>query len=275
MFGYIRPSMDALTEEEQRRYRGWYCGLCKALKEGYGLPGQMALTYDLTFLTMLLSSLYEFDTLEDNIRCPMHPAKRRDRLCNEASAYGADMTILLTYYKCEDDWQDDHKRGAKLYGKLLEKRMQEAARRHPVQAERIQTELKRLAAIEQAKDDHPDAAANCFGQLMAAIFAWKDDFWQESLAAFGFSLGKYIYLLDAVCDYDEDIKKGSFNLIVTMGIAPEDCGGMLRQTLGLASVAFERLPLVQDANILRNILYSGLWQGYNDTIEKRRPKGQA
>ena len=61
MFGYITICKPELKIKDFEKYRGYYCGLCQELKERYGLGGQMTLTYDMTFLILLLTSLYEMD----------------------------------------------------------------------------------------------------------------------------------------------------------------------------------------------------------------------
>ena len=100
----------------------------------------------------------------------------------------------------------------------------------------------------------------------------QEDYWASALRAFGYSLGRYIYLLDAVCDMDKDAKKDGYNPVLLMEKQPEEMRGTLEMLLGRAAVAFERLPLVQDEALLRNILYSGLWQGYDDCLRRRAQK---
>ena len=59
MFGYVTANKPELKIREFARYKGYYCGLCHTLLENHGRRGQMTLTYDMTFLVILLSSLYE------------------------------------------------------------------------------------------------------------------------------------------------------------------------------------------------------------------------
>ena len=59
MFGYVTVDKPELKVREFYRYKGYYCGLCRSLNEEYGLRGRMTLTYDMTFLVLLLTSLYE------------------------------------------------------------------------------------------------------------------------------------------------------------------------------------------------------------------------
>ena len=127
-----------------------------------------------------------------------------------------------------------------------------------------------LSAVEKSKDASPDAAAGCFGRLMGEVFVMQEDYWAGALRRFGSSLGKYIYMADAACDYDEDKKSGSYNPVVLMEKQPEEMRDTLMLLLGEASEAFERLPLVQDEHLLRNILYAGIWQQYNEAMQKRK-----
>ena len=122
MFGYIRINPEALPEESLTRYRAFYCGLCQALGERHGAAARMALTYDLTFLAVFLSSLYEPEESHTTGRCLPHPVKALPRIRTRVTDYAADMTIALTYHKCQDDWADDHRLPAKAFASLLKKR---------------------------------------------------------------------------------------------------------------------------------------------------------
>lgn len=90
-------------------------------EEKYGLAGQLSLSYDMTFVIMLLSGLYEPDTVTDRCKCVAHPFEKHMTKKNKFTEYGADMNILLSYYKCMDDWMDDRKYTKRLYAGLLEK----------------------------------------------------------------------------------------------------------------------------------------------------------
>lgn len=271
MFGYVRPILSDLTEAEQARYRAHYCGLCRALGKRHGAAGQMALNFDLTYLTIFLSALYEPEEASGESRCVPHPTKKHAWAASAVTDYAADMTIALTYHKCLDDWQDDRNLPARGYGALLKKRYEAVAAQWPRQCQAIEQSLRELSAIEKRRDPNPDAAANAFGTLMAELFVMNEDYWSGALRIFGAGLGRFIYVLDAVCDMDRDAKKPShYNPVLQLDHAPEDMRPTLEMLLGDASAAFEKLPIIQDEGILRNILYSGVWQGYNEYLEKRK-----
>ncbi len=272
MFGYVRPNLADLSESDQVRYRAHYCGLCHAIGERHGQLARMALTFDLTYLTVFLASLYEPEETAGEGKCVPHPVKAHPWVRSGITDYAADMTIALTYHKCLDDWQDDKSLPARGCAAWLKKAYVKVKAEYPRQCEAIEKALHDLTQVEKRRDPSPDAAAKCFGELMAELFVMTEDYWMGALRAFGYSLGRYIYMLDAVCDYDKDVKSGSYNPVILMGRQPEDMRDTLEMLLGDASAAFEKLPLIQDEEILRNILYSGVWQGYNETLHKKDKK---
>ena len=274
MFGYVTPNLTALNEANQARYRAHYCGLCHTIGNRHGQMARMALTFDLTYLTIFLSSLYEPEEKSGTARCMPHPVKEHAWTISPVTDYAADMTIALTYHKCLDDWQDDKNLAAKGASAWLKKAYIKVKADYPRQCECIEKSLHDLAEVEKSRDPAPDAAAKCFGQLMAELFVMQEDYWANALRAFGYSLGRYIYMLDATCDYDKDVKKGSYNPVILMGKKPEDMRPTLELLLGDASAAFEKLPLIQDEEILRNILYSGVWLGYNEYLHKKELKNK-
>ena len=103
MFGYVRANLNDLSEQEKNRYRAFYCGLCQALGERHGQRGRMTLSFDMTFLTMFLGSLYEPEEKAGEMRCVPHPARPHHFVRTEITDYAADMTVALSYFKCLDD----------------------------------------------------------------------------------------------------------------------------------------------------------------------------
>ncbi len=275
MFGYVRPNLTDMSPEAQSRYRAHYCGLCHAIGARHGQAARMALTFDLTYLTVFLGSLYEPEEASGEGKCIPHPVKRHVWVRSRVTDYAADMTIALTWHKLLDDWQDDHSLPAKAATSLLKKAYARVKADWPRQCGAIESALRDLSEVEKRRDPSPDAAARCFGELMAELFVMQEDYWANALRAFGYALGRFIYLLDAACDADKDAKKGSYNPVLLMDRKPEDMRDTLEIILGDASAAFEKLPLIQDEEILRNILYSGVWQGYNEYLHKKNKRKES
>jgi hypothetical protein len=269
LFGYIVCNRNKLSKEETERYQAVYCGLCKTLEKNFGQLSRFSLNYDMTFLILFLSSLYEPDETKQEFRCPFHPVHKKDFVTNKYTDYAADMTVALTYFKCLDDWQDEHKHIQHQYAKKLEESYEKVKERCPRQCAAIETGINKMNEIEKSSVSLADEATNCFGRLMAELFVVEEDFWSNSLRSFGYNLGRFIYLMDATMDYEKDKKTGNYNPLKSMGKKLEDMETLLSMIIGDATREFEKLPLVQDSHLLRNILYGGVWQKYYAEKDRR------
>ena len=273
MFGYVTVCEPELKVKDLKKYRAYYCGLCSTLKEDYGFMGQMTLTYDMTFAVILLSSLYETTTKHEEHRCKVHPAKRQHMLQNEITSYAAAMNVLLAYYHMEDDWQDDRKVSSLMTKSLIQGKAKKIIEKYPRQSEIIRKSLKELGECEHENSMDIDRAAGCFGRLMAELFVWKEDIWEKTLRKMGFYLGKFIYLMDAYEDLPEDRKKNRYNPLKELAKRPDyevQMEQILRMMIAESTVRFEQLPCLVDVDILRNILYDGVWNHYNKIQMKKR-----
>ena len=264
MFGYVNANWKELNEEQKKRYQAAYCGVCRRIREQSGNVSRLGLHYDMAFLSLLLSSLYEPEETGGERACLMHPIQKRGWIDNPYVRYSADMNVALAYYKCLDDWQDEGKASAKMMADVFGKHLPEIRQRYPRQCEAIRNCIETLSALEKAGCGNPDEVANCFGQLMAELLVYEEDLWAPSLRQMGMALGRFIYLLDAAVDYRKDKKQGKYNPYIAMG-SEEDWPRWeeyLVLAMGRCTEAYERLPLVQDKEILDNILYSGVWVNY-------------
>lgn len=279
MFGYISANQSALDKQAQARYRAYYCGLCRALKERHGQIGRMTLSNDLTFLFILLSSLYEPKETLAEARCALHPVKRRTFLQNEFSAYAADMNLLLSYYKALDNKKDEHDPAQGAAEQLLRKRFRRVRRLYPQKCECIGECIERIGVLEDQKSTDVDALCNLSGIMLGEVFACRDDHWTPILRQIGAGLGRFVYFMDAYEDYQADRRAHRFNPLTALHEQP-DYEALCRQTLTLliadATEAFELLPLEKDIDILRNVLYSGVWAHYArmHRQEKEQTDGQ-
>ena len=272
MFGYMIANPNDLNEAEKQRYNEIYCGLCYRLGKQHGQLARLGVTYDLTFLILLLASLYEPAEKQGTLHCPAHPVHKHPYTVNRFTDYAADLTIALTYYKCLDDWQDEHQWLKRGYAGLLKSAYAKVKTRLPRQCEMIQACMQDLNRIENAKGS-PDEATQTFGRLMGECFVESEDLWSGMLRQMGSQLGHFIYLMDAFMDYDEDIKKGTYNPLVVLGAKPHQLPEALNIYMGMAADVFERLPLVQDLHLLRSIVYNGVWQKYQARLAKQERSG--
>ncbi|MDO5337761.1 MAG: DUF5685 family protein [Eubacteriales bacterium] len=273
MFGYVVVNKEELKFREFNEYKAIYCGLCRTLREKYGIAGQLTLNYDLTFVVLLLSGLYEPPHDTRALRCMIHPFQKQKMERNEFTEYAADLNILFSYYKCLDDWRDDRDAAKLFYSCLLKKGNRKAALVWKKKARTIVSLLRELNQKEKEEEKNPDVMAGLFGKIMAEILACREDVWESHLRKMGFYLGKFIYLMDAYEDVYDDRKKGCYNLFSDSCEQPgfdEEIREILTMMMAECCREFEMLPVLKYGEILRNILYSGVWSRYLRVKKERR-----
>ena len=274
MFGFVIADVGAFSEEQLKRYRGAYCGLCRTLQARHGELSRLTLNYDMTFLVLLLNAMYEPEEATGSGRCLPHPAHAREWWKSRFTDYAADMNVALAYHNCMDDWNDDRRILPLAEAKLLKRHYAEIAERWPVQCGAIETCMEEIAALEAEKSTDPDAGANSFARLMGVLFTPEaDSLWGGHIRTLGEALGRFIYLMDACVDLERDRQSGSYNPMLAAGWgerSEDDRLMLLKMLIGECTAEFELLPIVRDADILRNVLYSGVWMQYALQKQKRQ-----
>ena len=265
MFGYVSINRQSLSETEYERFRAFYCGLCRTLKAQFGSASCFTLSYDMTVLDIILCALYEPEETGGCKRCAPHWIRPHRYVTGECSGYAADMNIALAYYKCLDDWHDEHRPLSALQARSLKTAYEKVESRWSEKCRVISEAVGDIRRLEKEGLENIDAAADCTGRIIGEIYAWKNDFWNDTLRRMGHALGRFIYLMDAYDDLPADLKKGRANPLAAMSRRPdyeEEIHQILTLEMAECSAQFERLPIIQDENLIRNILYSGVWCKY-------------
>lgn len=271
MFGFVMANTKELSKEENARYNRIYCGICRQIRLQSSSLCRFGLQYDLAFLALLLTSLYEPREKSGKRACGFHPLRPRPWVENRYIRYCADMNVVLSYYKALDDYRDGHGFLSQTAMNIFGKNLDDIIAQYPRQCKAIDEYTRQLAQMEKYKESNPDEPANCFGKLMAELFVYEEDNWSDTLREMGMALGRFIYLADAAIDYRTDLKKKQYNPFIAMGTG-EDWARWeqyLVLDMGRCTDYYERLPLVQDKKILDNILYSGVWLAY-----RQRQRGE-
>lgn len=269
MFGYITANKPELKIKEYNIYRSYYCGLCKALGKNGRQSARVSLSYDMTFVYLLLSSLYEPKHTQTIEHCILHPVTRVMITRNEIADYVADMSVLMTYLKGRDDFKDRETIGKSIAGRLImdieEKSFKRIREKYPHKVSFILSQMKRLDEGEKALSRNIDYMAGSFGHIMGEVFCMNNDLWEQTVRRMGFFLGKFIYLMDAYEDIRKDIKTNNYNPFfdaykrLGRETFDEYAKKVLLMMMADCTKEFERLPIVDNAELIRNILYAGVW----------------
>lgn len=193
-------------------------------------------------------------------------------LTNEITSYGAAMNVLMAYYHMEDDWEDDRKVSGLAAKTMLHGKVKKIVEQYPRQSKVIQSALEELSVCEKEESTDLDKTAGCFGKLMEELFLYKTDQWEGTLRRMGFFMGKFIYLMDAYEDLPKDMEKGRYNPLKKIAQEAgyeEKMKQILCMMIAESTAEFEKLPCLSDIDILRNILYDGVWNCYNKIQRKK------
>ena len=257
--------------------------MCKTLAKRAGHAGRVILSYDAAFLALLLDSLCQQPVHGAQKRCLVHPLKKRFMVNNNpAVEYASDINILLAYYNLKDKWQDEKKLAGPAGMLVLRKGFNRVKKRYPALAQDIGNELTNLQRLEQQRCEHIDEASEPFAGIMKRVFEFyvQDAAMKEALGWIGFNLGKWVYLLDAYDDIEDNIKSGSYNPLLTQfqyegkedipsfkHRIREETEFTLVYSLSEMEKAFSLLELQKNQGILENIIYRGLLVKTRNVLE--------
>ncbi|SHE51378.1 DUF5685 family protein [Clostridium fallax] len=222
MFGYVFPCRMELKVKEYEKFKAYYCGLCHAIKNIYGNIPRLSLNYDMTFLGLLLDSMSINNSNAKKIRCFLHPNKEKPIINNSfALDYAANINVILFYNKLLDDIQDDKSFKSKLGALLFFNVNNKFKDSYSEINTKITSNLKDLYEKENNyKNLSLDEIAHPFSDLTGYLFMnypnpIEDDsqYKRDQLYWLGYNLGKWIYLIDAFDDLEEDMKNNKFNAL--------------------------------------------------------------
>ncbi len=266
MLGYIQIAKPELKIKEYDVFRSYYCGLCHQQGKSCSQICRLGLSYDFAFLALLLSSVYEQEEKAFQMRCLLHPLRHRRVISrSEIMDYCAKMSVLLTYYKLKDDLADNSINPLIGVFPFFAHAAKKISKEHSAKAELIAAKLAQLSRVEKENCRAPDIPAGIFGELTAGIFDMYDN--SRPLAQMGYDLGRWLYFIDALDDYDKDKKKGSYNPI---DVISEEVTAPLWYNLSSASAAFELLDTRRNRGLLENIVYIGLKSQTDQVIKGKQ-----
>ena len=268
MFGYVKPYNPELRVRELEEYKAVYCGLCKQLGRSFGVFARFTLSYDFAFLAMLKTALdREICPETERCACIAHPFCKRIRVReNAAMQMAARAAMISVYYKLLDDRADEgffRRIGAVLLLPFA-KRARRKALAFADGAAADEAAAKMFAAqaqLEAEKSQIPDAAAEPTANFLAAVLKNCAATAEQAavLERFGYLLGRYVYLCDALDDLEDDRRRGRYNpFLYAGGEAAIAAKNALFLTTAELSDDFDLLELHRYEGILENIIRIGL-----------------
>lgn len=272
MFGYVRPYKQELLVREFYTYKSVYCGLCKQLKKDYGIISTLLLNYDCTFFALFGIALNEEKPEIVKGRCCCNPLKRCNfcKISDDILQKAAALCIIASYYKLKDDIADSRllKRIlARMLIPLLMFKRKKAAKKYPDIEDMISKMLSEQLSVEKDENCIIDKAAEPTAKMYAKTMEILSKSEAESriYRNFGYFFGKWVYLIDAIDDYEKDKKHGSFNPFITSKVlenkdeeeAKQYFNEVLNQCIAQYNAAYALINTTRFDGIIDNILGYG------------------
>lgn len=284
MLGYVTTEKQELKMREYEIYRGYYCGVCKSIGRRYGQIPRLALSYDAAFLALVLAGIRKEPDRISKEHCIIHPVKKNTAIQNEAIDYAADVMLILTWFKLQDDVRDEKKPSAYAALNLMKPLFRRLRKSRENLCEAIGGLLAEMSRLEKEKCANLDQISDTFAKILEKVFveggSHADANTRRVLGRLGYHLGKWIYLMDAWDDLEGNIKTGAYNPLVyrydyatgqTSGktgdpATPEAfrdsiraaCEWHLLVCCEEMGKALDLLEIQKNSGIIENIVYMGL-----------------
>lgn len=276
MFGYISIDKPEMRVKDFHTFEAYYCGLCHYLGKEYGLFPRGLISYDCTFLYIVMASLRDSTPSYSKGRCPVSPFKKKNFAKDDGLAYAAAINVLLGIANVKDKAVDSKNPFYGVAAGVLSKAYKKAKEQYPLQAKLIEENLASLQVLQNRNEKTIDLVADTFANLLGQVFKGAG-LCENVMEELGYHLGRYIYLLDAVDDLYEDEQKKQYNVFLpaneafTEAIYAEIIKRAeynLGSSIHAATLAYDLLPIQKHKEILDNIMYNGLPKRANVILQK-------
>lgn len=271
MFGYIRPYKPELKMKDFESFKACYCALCHTLGKEYGFSARCILNFDFTFMAMLLWTA-DSPVCYTARRCPVSPLKKKCICCySDSLSIAAGYSVILSWWKLKDSVQDDtffKASGARLAMLCLRRAYIKAKKQYPEFDGVVSERLAALSALEKENCSSLDKVSDCFAGLLAAAAKGVDlDRDNERIYhQIFYHMGRWIYIVDAVNDIDEDLKHKCYNPVASRYRVKSRCDAAqleelkvtLNHSLNLIISAYGLLRRNPWTDISENIIYLGM-----------------
>ncbi len=283
MFGYVKTNKPEMKIKEYEAYRGLYCSLCKAMGKHFGVLSRLTLSYDVTFLLLARLSFSGTVPCFEGGRCPFNPTKKCNYCKNtdEELRYAAAVSMMMFYFKVRDNISDGN-----IFKRLLmylilpwaALKYKKAKAMYGEIAEIIAEDMLAQRQTEENNSESPDEAAHHSANSLGKIMSYNLPDPDGNIYRFGYGLGKWVYLTDALDDIEKDLESGSYNVFVNKyGLRAGDsvtdikaaATGTMNMCAGVFAEAYEKIENKTLTPITENIIFDGMYITLDNILNKK------
>ena len=278
MFGYLKPDNPYLYLKDETLYKALYCGVCKSIGEICGQIPRFTLSYDMAFMSAICHNILGVDVEITKQRCIAHQIKKRPiQKPDEISLTLGAVNVILAYYKIRDDILDENKGLSKSL--IIKKGYKKAKAKCPNIDKIVCDGYNRLREYETKNSSSVDLVCDAFAKIIEEI---STEIFQEKSTEFTknlfYAIGKWVYLIDALDDYDKDVKKKNFNVLYNEYKA-ENFATLLKNNKAeilyvfnsiFSQIAenYKNIKMKYNTDLVNNIITRGIPQTTNKILQK-------
>lgn len=272
MFGYILPEKAHLYMKDFDLYRNFYCGICKSMQRQFGQKARFTINYDMTFLTIVIHNFLGVDVNYETLKCITKPFNktRKTVVANDLTDKMACLNVILTYYKLYDDCVDGGKANRKMAMSAIKSAKKKADIALPYMSEIVLKRYEALREMEKNKEASIDKVSHEFAQMMLEVCQEIiGDKMQDFFGKMCYNVGKWIYLIDALDDFEKDINENEYNLLA---LNYDDCKTLkelldkhgeeisftFSTTINRIIECYEKTKFNFNKDIIANVVYKGI-----------------
>lgn len=292
MFGYVKPDKAELKIKEYETYKAVYCSLCKTLGKEYGILSRFLLTYDATFFVLFSKSIFqpESDCAHKGV-CRFNPLKKcnyidEDEILRKAAA----LTVIMFYYKLLDSFKDEKffkKAASYIIYPYIKLKFNKAVKKYPKYNVIVSEQIKRQSEIEASFEKSIDIACDPSSKALSEIFSTdvEDEEQKRHIKRAAYCIGRWVYLMDAFDDLEDDIKSCSYNPFIyhfELNSGKNECTseiyeqiiGRIRVTANEAADSFNKIKKNCYGSLVENIIFDGFENELLQLIVKKEKRGE-
>lgn len=271
MFGYVMVDKANMFMKDFYLYKAFYCGLCKSIGKKYGQFMRFTTNYDITFLNVLYHAVENKEIEISNESCVLNPVQKKSIVKgNDLVENIIDINTIMMHYKCIDDVVDSKSSGKKfLDNTIIKRRYIKSSKKYPKVDEIFKKGYEKLRKLEKENSGSYDMVADCFASMLKnTTKELFQDKYTDAIGDLMYSIGKWVYIIDAIDDIDKDYKSKEYNMFLVnydykdketfLKDKHDELDFLIKNVLVTMSDAFDQIKVEKYDGILTNVIWYGI-----------------
>lgn len=209
MYGYFNYKNVYLRNNERTVFTCYYCRLCYCLWNKGGQKARYLTTYDATIYNLVLA-IAGLDTCPPSLPCERIKTNNKKYFkSDEMGNLIADLAIIGFAIKVKDDEVDGDGKRAFFVNLLFGKLLKTTVKNH---RDLFEKSYAAIVAMDKLQSENApiEDVLNSYGKIMEDTFHYYFDVEEKYLRLFNV-IARWIFLIDMLDDYNDDVKKKAVN----------------------------------------------------------------